>query len=245
MQTHWFREVGADILDWIYPPVCLVCGAEMTEGCLCAVCIGQFEEVLPPFCDRCGVPISADRMVCASCAMHEPPFVWTCALGKYDGSLRRAIHRLKFDRKSALAVPLGSLLADSLENLPASLFAAQTPAFDCVVPVPLHSWRLRKRGFNQSERLAAVVAQKCGWTLDTRNLRRPRFTRPQSSISNASERLANISGAFTTSHPVAFQGCSVLLIDDVLTTLGTVRECARTLKNAGAKRVVVAALARA
>jgi competence protein ComFC len=241
--NQWLKQAYNGVLDLIYPPICLVCGAEMAEGCLCSVCIGKFEAVAPPFCERCGVPISSDRMVCLSCELSEPPFVWTYALGKYDGSLRRAIHRMKFDRKSALAKPLGNLLADSLNALPSFLFS-QSPAFDCVVPVPLHLSRLKKRGFNQSERLAGVVAQKRGWQLDTHNLRRTQFTRPQASVTDRSERLANIAGAFEAADPVGFQGRSVLLVDDVLTTLGTARECARVLKNAGAKRVCVAALAR-
>ncbi len=242
MLTEFLKQARTELIDLVYPPVCLVCGAEMKAGCLCEACIGAFNPVLPPFCDRCGVPIPADQIVCASCAMFAPPFVWTHALGLYDGKLMHAVHRLKYDRKTALARPLGRLLARSLDSTP--LLTEQTTAFDCVVPVPLYWPRLQKRGFNQSELLAKVVAGERGWKLDTDNLRRNRFTRPQASLTERSERLANILGAFETRTPLAFQGQSVLLIDDVLTTLGTVRECARVLQNAGAKRVCVAALAR-
>ncbi len=237
------KQAGNALLDFVYPPVCLVCRAEMETGCLCEVCSRGFKPVLPPFCDRCGVPIAADQIVCAACVMSAPPFAWTHALGRYDDTLMHAIHRLKYERKTALARPLGLLLASSIGSC-TRLVSEEYPAFDCMVPVPLHPSRLRQRGFNQSELLAKVIAQEHGWQLDTRNLKRVRFTRQQATITAYSERLANILGAFQTSEPLAFQGKSVLLIDDVLTTLGTVRECARVLRNAGAKRVCVAALAR-
>ena len=240
--SNLLKQAGSQIIDLVYPPVCLVCGAEMDTGCLCEMCIREFRSVAPPFCDRCGVPIPADQIVCVGCAMSAPPFAWTHALGHYDGKLMHAVHRLKYDRKTALARPLGLLLARSLDSIP--LMNAQTPAFDCVVPVPLYRSRLQKRGFNQSELLAEVIAEERGWKLDTVSLKRTQFTRPQASLTSYSERLANILGAFETRTPLAFQGQSVLLIDDVLTTLGTVRECARVLRNAGAKRVCVAALAR-
>ncbi len=242
MLTEFLKQAGSQLIDLVYPPVCLVCGAEREAGCLCDGCIRDFCPVLPPFCDRCGVPVAADQIVCVSCAMSAPPFSWTHALAHYDGKLLHAIHRLKYHRKTALARPLGTLLARSLDSIP--LLHEHTPAFDCVVPVPLYWSRLQKRGFNQSELLAEVIAEERGWRLDTATLKRTRFTRTQASLTERSERLANILGAFETSTPLAFQGQSVLLVDDVLTTLGTVRECARVLRNAGAKRVCVAALAR-
>ncbi len=248
--TMWERAglVWNGLLDVIYPPCCLSCGIKMEEGALCAACQGAFAPVLPPFCDRCGTPIPAEALVCEVCAEGpEPPFAWSQALGIYEGALRCAIHRLKYDGKIALARPLGHLLAESLDKFPSPLFPAsdspQSPAFDVVVPIPLHPSRLRQRGFNQAERLALVLAQQRSWKLDTQGLRRVRSTRSQTNLS-ASERAANVRGAFAAREPLYFAGQSVLLVDDVLTTMSTMREEARIVREAGAKRVCLVALAR-
>lgn len=234
------------LLDIVYPPCCLVCGARQEEA-LCAACRNDIRPVAPPFCDRCGVPIPADRLVCEACeAGPEPPFAWSQAAGQYTGTLRRAIHRLKYDGKTALALPLGQLLAQSLDRSPTPLLPlspeAGRPAFDAVVPVPLHPTRLRQRGFNQAERIGHVLCQERGWRLDAEGLRRVRRTRSQTILSPR-DRALNVQDAFAAREPMRFAGQSVLLLDDVLTTLATVRECARVVREAGAVRVCVAALA--
>ncbi len=246
----WARVdlVWNGLLDVVYPPCCLVCGLKLEEGALCAACRGAFAPELPPFCDRCGVPVPAEALVCAACATGpEPPFAWSQVLGLYQGTLRRAIHRLKYDGKTALASPLGRLLAASLDDPPTPLFptalASDRPAFDLVVPVPLHPSRLRQRGYNQAERIARVVATQRNWRLDADGLRRVRPTPPQTDL-HAAERAANVRGAFAARTPLYFQNQSVLLIDDVLTTMSTCREAARIVREAGATRVCVVALAR-
>lgn len=229
------------LLDVVYPPRCLVCGRDEADP-LCAVCRSEVVPLLAPFCDRCGVPIAAGRLVCEDCeAGPEPHFAWSQAVGQYTGVLRTAIHRLKYDGKGALAAPLGELLATALET-PSPLLAPGQ-AFDCIVPVPLHPSKLRARGFNQSERIARALASGRGWPLETRGLLRLRKTRTQTAL-HAAERHRNVEGVFGVRTPLYFDGQSVLLVDDVLTTMSTVNECARVLRNAGAARVAVLALAR-
>lgn len=241
------RTVGTGLLDLIYPPVCLVCGCELDAGALCAVCERDIDPILPPYCDRCGEPIAADRIVCRRCELGpEPAYAWAQAMGQYHGTLLKAIHRLKYDGKAALALPLGRLLARSLQT-PSPLFdsrrSTDLPAFDRVVPIPLHPGRLRRRGFNQAERIARVVAEECSWELDAQGLRRVRRTPSQTALT-VEERLANVRGAFAVKEPLRYAGKSVLIIDDVLTTTSTVREAARTVREAGASRIGILALAR-
>jgi len=240
------EEIWNGLLDVVYPPHCLVCGAWQEEP-LCLACRNEIKPPEPPFCDRCGALIPAERTLCLACEKGPaPPFAWCQAMGRYEGALRLAIHRLKYDGKTALAKPLGKLLAESLDRpgsrllpLPAS---SDRPAFDAVVPVPLHPSKLRERGFNQSERLARIVAQEYGWRLDTRGLRRIRRTKTQTRLGHQ-ERAQNVQGAFAARAPDYFAGQSVLILDDVLTTTSTCSECARVVKEAGAVNVCVVALA--
>jgi competence protein ComFC len=236
------------LLDVIYPPRCLVCGAWLESGALCDICVSGFAPLTPPFCTRCGVPIAADSKVCQPCeAGAEPPYDWSQALGQYNGTLRQAIHRLKYDGKTALARPLGTLLAHSLSASPSPLLidpiSSQPLKIDVVLPIPLHPARLRQRGFNQAERIAFFMAQERGWQLDSTSLRRVRRTNTQTAL-RVAERAANVQGAFAVRDPARLSGRTVLLVDDVLTTSATMKEAARVVKEVGATRVCVIALAR-
>jgi ComF family protein len=244
----FISTVWNGLLDVIYPPRCLVCGRWMESGSLCDICVSGFAPLTPPFCTRCGVPTLADRPLCHRCgAGDEPPFDWSQALGQYRGPLRQAIHRLKYDGKTALARPLGMLLARSLDDSPTPLLTdtvSATPLkIDLVVPIPLHPTRLRQRGFNQAERIAFYLACERGWQLEANGLHRVRRTRTQTAL-RVAERAANVQGAFAAPDPARFAGRSVLLVDDVLTTSATMKEAARVVRIAGATRVCVVALAR-
>lgn len=237
------------LLDLVYPPVCLVCRRWIEAGALCELCRKSVTPVAPPFCDRCGAPTPAGRIVCRECEEGpEPPYDWAQTLGQYTGPLRTAIHHLKYHGKSALAVPLGQMLAQSLDGPPTPLLKPRAdpalPLFDAVVPIPLHPSRLRRRGFNQSERLARVLAVERGWSLDTTGLRRVRRTEVQALLTSREARAANVADAFAAASSTYFWKKSVLLVDDVLTTTATVREAAAVVRAAGAERICVLALAR-
>jgi len=117
---------------------------------------------------------------------------------------------------------------------------------DCltaVVPVPLSREQRRRRGFNQSERLAVELARRLALPVCTLMLQRVRDTRPQVRLS-ASERARNVRGAFQAAGRDQVADQVVLLVDDVLTTGATLNECARVLKRAGAADVYGITMAR-
>ena len=244
--TEARRLIWNGLLDLVYPPVCLVCGAEREAGIWCDTCRDDVKPILPPFCDRCGIPVEAERLVCRRCETEAPPYSWSQAAGQYSGQLAKAIQRYKYNGKLALAEPLGILLARSLDAPPSPLLvlpSGERLEFDAVVPVPLHPAKIRQRGFNQSERLARVVCRERGWQIDTKGLVRTRNTKQQATL-KGQERTSNVAGAFAVRSPLHFQHQSVLVVDDVLTTMATVSECARAVREAGAKRVCIVALAR-
>lgn len=114
---------------------------------------------------------------------------------------------------------------------------------DCVVPVPIHRRRLADRGFNQAEQLAIPFCQAVELPLIKDALQRVYFTRPQVGLSGT-KRWENVQNAFQVAKPEQVQNRHVLLIDDVMTTGGTVNACARVLKEAGAIRVSVLIVAK-
>lgn len=114
---------------------------------------------------------------------------------------------------------------------------------DLVVPVPLHSSRIRERGFNQSMYLTQFATAATGIKFSTKALLRARKTTPQTRLSGA-ERRTNLHSAFIA-QPTLIKDKKILLMDDVYTTGSTVDECSRTLLAAGAKRVEVMTITRA
>jgi ComF family protein len=150
--------------------------------------------------------------------------------GLYSGSLSEAIHLLKFSGLKRLAKPLGKLLTE----LP-------IPPMDGIVPVPVTKRTLGTRGFNQALLLSVVLSRHTKIPVYMDVLYKKRDTPPQIGL-GARERARNLKNAFEVKGRL--DKPRLLLLDDVMTTGATVKECARTLVKAGAQEIVVVTLAR-
>ncbi|SNB65273.1 comF family protein [Arboricoccus pini] len=117
---------------------------------------------------------------------------------------------------------------------------------DIILPVPLHRWRLLRRGFNQCSLLARRISHFTGVPTEDNILRRTRQTRSQQGL-NARARHSNITPATFAISPKRahlVQNARIVLIDDVLTTGTTLAACAQVLKQHGACSVTALTLAR-
>jgi ComF family protein len=232
----------------VFPIFCRQCNARLLtdeNGYFCATCWELCPRMERPFCTVCGQPFAGragfstpNNFPCERCRNEpEPPYRRIFGAAHYDGSFAEAIRLLKFNGKVRLAGPIAETMAE---------FAAREldlDAYTRLVPVPLHRVRQRDRGFNQAELLAnALLPIFPGATLDE-SLKRIRPTRAQSRLKDEEERKRNVAGAFAVPEEFSFDGETVLLIDDVVTTGGTVAECARALRRAGAEMVDVFAAA--
>lgn len=201
-----------------------------------------------PLCDR-----SAPQDFCQACwhqmqtGFYHHPAVPTAAalpllsLGGYQGHLKQALTALKYDGNRHLARPLGYALGSRWQAYP--LKTRQPPL---VVPIPLHTKKLRERGFNQAELLADAFCQQTGLTLIRQGLVRQRETEPQFGL-GVKARQHNLVGAFRLGS--AFQGDRpnrpVLLFDDIYTTGTTVRSAASVLRHYGISVCGVGAITQA
>ena len=212
------------MVDLIYPPVCGGCGKVGQRWCL--ECQQSLSRISGNFCSRCGMPIAKDA-VCSHC--QDRPYVidGLRAYTIFAGSIRNAIHRLKYQRDIALAETLSCFLVE--------LYHETKWEIDLIVPVPLGVVRRRERGYNQAALIAfpfslAVQIPYCG-----RAIQRVRETSSQVDLGFL-QRLENVKGAFWAD-PRKVAGKVVLVVDDVTTTGATLNSCADALKNAGAKTV--------
>jgi ComF family protein len=174
---------------------------------------------------------------CGACRNRPPAFDHARAIGRYEGTLREAIHLLKYRGKLQLTHPLLQL---ALDHYPEHFGGM---AFDAMIPIPLHGRRLMQREFNQAAILGRGLGRALGFVVWERALVRTRWTQPQVELSG-DERRRNVRNAFAVAQPPRVEGKALLLIDDVFTTGATLGEAARALKACGATRVDVLALAR-
>ena len=171
--------------------------------------------------------------------------------GLYRGALKSSIHALKYKNKVHLARPLGRLLFSSFMEY------YDICTIDTIIPVPLHTSRLKQRGFNQAVMLirqwpVLINLSKANREINTdrvlpidfKNLVRKHKTVSQIGLGKE-KRKENVKGAFAVTDKSKISGKQVLLIDDVYTTGSTCHECAKTLIVNGAKTVSVLTLARA
>ncbi|MEO6062880.1 MAG: double zinc ribbon domain-containing protein, partial [Thermoflexales bacterium] len=182
-------------LDLLYPPRCGGCGAA-GQGWWC------------PACAAATAPLGEAGITRAR--LDDGRTLLEIAWARFEPPLREGIHALKYGGSPLLAAPFGESMARAWQA------GAGDWAADAIAPVPLHAARKRERGYNQSERLAEVVARIIECPLERVALSRPRAT-AQQALLDREARQANVAGAFVA-RPERVSGRRVLVIDDVYTT---------------------------
>jgi ComF family protein len=147
--------------------------------------------------------------------------------------LVKILHSFKYSFVSDLGLNLGKLLIRFLEN---KIKKIDFLDFDLIVAVPLAKKRRLWRGYNQAEILTEIISQRFAWPLASDVILRQYHTHPQVGL-KAAERLINVKGIFKINNYQLLKNKKVLLIDDVITTGATMQECAKVLREAGAKEV--------
>ncbi len=213
------------------------------------------QSVLPRKCPLCGKIIAANERICGNCAdtlvTVRTPVCRVCGremfqcICEYDDfwfdrcvspfvytrAARTGVKRLKYKNSAETAEFFGRRMALVVQQ------EYKHIDIDVVAGVPMHASDLRERGYNHAALLGRCVAKTLGLNYSSNLLGKPRATKKQHTL-NRIDRRTNVSGAYKVSRPEAVEGMTVLLCDDVTTTGCTLSECAKALKEAGAKRVL-------
>ena len=213
-------------------------------------------------CGRCGEALDMEGvrfagqfpeegLLCSPCRMAPPEFERAVAYAVYEDELREMVHLLKYERMSAVAKPLGGMLARAIEMLEDEAGLDPTNRDLLVIAVPLFPSKERERGYNQAVLLAdAALAElkrsRPEWRFQAAHhvIRRVKDTRSQFELTPNGRR-RNLQGAFAVADGSVLAGREVLLVDDIYTTGATARACSRVLREAGASKVWVATVSRA
>lgn len=224
------RESANALLDFVYPPKCYLCGA--VGDWVCATCVASWPRPEQPACPRCGHPLPIG--ICEWCGNGMQPLRVAAFPFAFADAARDAVHLLKYGAKRRIARPMAEEMARAYWSAP------QMRAGEVLVPVGLHPKRLRRRGYNQSEWLAAELSGILGLPAERWSVR-VRDTRAQVGLSRQ-DRASNVAGAFDASSQAA--GRRVILVDDVSTTGATARSAASALVRAGTPWVALLTFAR-
>ncbi|MCL5056619.1 MAG: ComF family protein [Actinobacteria bacterium] len=235
-------------IDLLFPPrrVCPLCGKFQEDKRICDSCLnmlGEFRE--EPVCYKCGrffhIPEGGQAgggpqaAYCRDCLGGGRFFFMARAAGPYDGDLKRAVRRLKYNGRRELAGHLSGIMFDRIS---ANRYYNRV---EIITPVPLSPGRLRQRGYNQAELLAFGLSGRMKVPV-LPLLKKNRETAPQTSLDRPG-RGENLRDAFTLTGAGAFRGKTILLVDDVVTTGVTLNTVSETLVRGGAGVVLCIAAA--
>ena len=223
-----------NLIDLFYPPRCAVCDTILPFGTtgVCERCGRTLPYVEEPRCFRCGQTVeNEEEEYCGDCRRREHLFRRSFPVLQYIPPVSDAMAAMKYRGRAEYADFYGGLLADRYREVWQEL----NP--DALVPVPVHPHRLRKRGYNQAERIAAAMSKRTGIPVREDLLIRVQDTKAQKKLSRE-ERSLNLRAAFQAGEGTV-PPC-VVLVDDIYTTGATVDACAEVLLRSGATHIYVA-----
>ncbi len=218
-----------DLIARLYAPYnCVGCLKE-SPILLCGSCEAA-EPRLPPRCYLCK-QTSRNWQTCENCRK-KSTISELVAYADYGGNTKELIHSFKYERAVGAAGQLGEWLAAEINEL------------DCknalLVPVPTATSRVRQRGYDHAEMLAMEASKRSN--INYANLL-ARLGQAHQVGAKRGERNRQMSGAFRAIHPERIKGKHVVLVDDIVTTGATLREAARVLKKAGARKISAVVIA--
>lgn len=221
-----------DIISGLFPRTCPICGKVLEYGgdLICSKCRQKLPYIVGSRCMKCGKGVeNAEIEYCYDCTRRKHIYDKGTGLFSYSDEIRKSIYNFKYNNKREYAKFYGAEIARCLGNEIRSWNA------DMIVPVPLHSSKLIKRGYNQAHILANEIGKNLGIPVKKDVLERTVNTKPQKEL-NDEDRKKNVERAFKI-HKNIVKLKNIIIVDDIYTTGSTIDGCASVLKMNGADKV--------
>ncbi len=219
------------VLDWVYPPDCVSCGAPGHH--LCKVCQSKIRFISGTMKNTSDSTVLLSSRPGISKKTGSSGYTAVKVLAIYEGVVRECVHALKYKNNRGLGEIFSAWLADIVRS--------EGWIINLVIPVALNPQRVQQRGYNQSAVIARPLAARLQKQYSPYVLSRIRNTPSQVGLTSE-ERRENVAGAFTAERDLV-NGKNVLLVDDVMTTGATLEACSLALHQAGASAVYCVTIA--
>ena len=224
------------VLELFYPSLCVICQRGVDSyNTLCADCLRQLPRTEHHILRENKVEMLFSDISRPRKQWDKHRFVRGGAWLRYNDDVAKLIHAAKFFERPELAEMLGRQMA--IEWLDSGFF----DDIDLLVPIPIHPHRMNERGYNQSEYICRGIASVVNIPIDTTTIRRVKDTPKQSQLTDA-ERQKNVEHAFHIPEPVNWHKRHILLVDDVITTGATIRNCIKEITPIRSCRISVFSL---
>lgn len=223
--------IWKDFFYLLYPDLCLCCGKPLlrSEQLICLECLGHLPKTQ--------THLQRDNMVCKLFwGRSDIAFAASFLSFSKGGNVQHLIHLLKYKNKPEIGVLLGRMYGYYLME------SIHFHDIDVIIPVPLHSSKQKKRGYNQSECIACGLSESMNKPVDKQSFVRIHFTETQTR-KNRISRWENVQEVFTVVKNEAIENKHILLVDDVITTGATIEGCVQALQKDRNVKITVVSLA--
>ena len=226
-------SIASDFVSLFFPRHCLACFGALVKGeeVICTRCIAE----LPKTNYHTGDVNPVEEKLAGRLPVKH---AWAFLKFRKGGIVQHLLHQMKYNNHPEIGVMLGRIFGHELDQ------AGLSHGFDVIIPVPLHEARKRKRGFNQSAKLAEGLSYSMGTPWDESISVRKTKTATQTKKSKM-ERWENVKDVFTVTENQSIAGKRILLVDDIITTGATLEACGQHLITRGCSELSVACIAEA
>ncbi|MFH1504543.1 MAG: ComF family protein [Candidatus Omnitrophota bacterium] len=228
MSIGWFEAVQ----NIFFPHLCLYCENKIPNGFLCSKCEQKIHLLYSPLCQYCSKPIKLSPLnICKECQGKIHPYDRAISAAAYKEPIVSLIRLFKYKNYSWLASFFTQLIIKQLSETDFN-----PSEYDLIIPVPMHKYKLKMRGYNQAALLAKPLSKYFKIPFEDGIMKSIDFGPSQTKLSRGL-RQKNVEKAFTATENL--NNKKIILVDDIFTTGSTAASCCRELKNAQSGLITV------